>query len=194
MTMDKAGARLAGAGRGAATLLLSVSFLAAISPGWLSCLERPTPIGASSVRGGAPTRRLLHPPPRVRPRHHASRTGSPDGSCDGLCHARSLAACLVLRGGKAKALSTAMDTKKHAGSEDGLAAETCISPLSAAFRRTKRRRGVWDQHDSPSAVSVHTYETPSPSTLPMLLSSGCLNGPETGAFLPVRLAVNSTEM
>ena len=186
--MHKAGARQAGTGRGAATLLLLMSFLAAISPGWLSCLERPTPLGACSVRGGAPTRSMLYTQQRVRPRHHASRTGSADrGSCDGLCHARSLAARLVLRGGKAKASSAAMDTKKHAGSEDGSAAESCISPLSAAFRRTKRRRGVLHEHDSPSAVSVHTYETPSLSTLPMLLSSGCLNGPETGAFLPVRL-------
>lgn len=96
-----------------------------------------------------------------------------------------LAGCLVLRGGKAKA-DTAVDTKKSAASQYGVGAQPCTSPLSAALRRAKRQRKACHHDDSPFASPLDDHETPSPTTLPNLLSSGSLNAPQTGAYLPVR--------
>lgn len=98
-----------------------------------------------------------------------------------------LASCLVLRGGKTKATtSAAVDTKKSAASQCSVGAQPCVSPLSAALQRAKRQRKACHHDDSPSASPVEDHETPSPTTLPNLLASGSLNAPQTGAYLPVR--------
>jgi hypothetical protein len=90
---------------------------------------------------------------------------------------------LVLRGGKAKAPSAREQQVAEKGSVD---AQSCVpSPLSAALRRAKARRCVVDEDDSQVAETTSNDSVPRPAMIPMLLSSGLLNAPETGAYLPV---------
>ena len=103
----------------------------------------------------------------------------------GLC----LAARLVLRGGKAKTPSAREQEVALKGSMD---ARSCApSPLSAAFRQAKARRCAVDEDDSQIAETTSIETAPRPATIPMLLSSGSLNAPETGAYLPVKRKVRA---